>query len=139
MKTVRMLHSTTDTVTGFVEHLASKDAGCKARAGLSYSKMQQGMNGQKRKVKTTIRKLENGAYEVCFTQEPNEYLMRYLWEDCGENKVKLTYEEEVHTKGLMNTLNQKLGNVLFGHTARKQIWGRLDAFEAGLEEYACQD
>lgn len=76
---------------------------------------------------------------MSFDQDQNEYRMRYAWQDAGDHQVRLVYEEEIRSKGMMNTLNRKLSSLLFGRTARKQIRGRLDAFAKGLEEFTCPD
>lgn len=139
MKTTRVLRQDSKKLACFIESLASKDAGKKARSGMSYSKRISGMNGKKQKVGVTIDELSDSRYQVTFDQDGSAYTMSYSWSPLSDGRTRLVYEEKSSMNGLMNTLNQRLGTLIFGLGAKKQIRRRLDAFETQLEAYTWQD
>lgn len=139
MKVQRTIHHPQAKVDALIEKLARQDAHGKAKSGKSYRKVVAGMNGAKQTVTVTVHTLEPGCYSVSFEGKNGTTDMTYQYSPIDDQCTLLTYEEVAHGEGVMQTLNQKLGSLLFGMSAKKQMKMRLDAFEKALEEMEWPD
>lgn len=135
MKAEKTLKSTKDKVNRYIQYLADRDAGQPASTGMSYIKTITGFNGQKAKVKTEILKLEDGIYSVSFQTPTATNVMTYTYEQLDPETVRLVYEETTGSTKTMEMLNQKIVGFLLSRQTKKQIRMRLEAFEAGLNEF----